>query len=519
MKEGVKIVLTSSIAEISQYRGDAFLAFLCTFPYKLTINFLKKYLIAENKENFEAKFAPYGLRKVEAVLIKEFGEENVKVVHYENLHKFVGKNTKIVGITSMDPLGLAYVSTTYNSLIGFGGESLNSYEFKRLLNHPSLKQHNAKIVVGGAGVWQIKDANMQDIFGIDYLISGECEEEIANIFNKILNGEELPKYIQAKKSNHKNIPLIRNPATYGSVEITRGCGRGCHFCSPTNRTRYSFPIEHILKEVEVNIKGGQNMIFTTTEDMFLYDSYPKFIPNRESIVKVYKAIADYPGVEHIELSHASLAPILYDKKILEELTPILMEKTLRRHRVSKEKFITVEVGIETGSSRLMNKHMKGKALPFSVDNWSELVVQGIGHMNDYDWFPLCTIMTGMPDETEEDVIATLELVDELKNAKMFFTPVLFIPLEDALLSNARRASLEKISELQWEFISTSWRNNMKFWASDRELMIKSLGFFLFWGFMRWIHGKKSVRPVMKFFGFDTYIPRKVGKNCKKEICK
>jgi hypothetical protein len=29
----------------------------------------------------------------------------------------------------MDPMGLAYVSTTYNSLIGFGGESLNAFEF------------------------------------------------------------------------------------------------------------------------------------------------------------------------------------------------------------------------------------------------------------------------------------------------------------------------------------------------------------------------------------------------------
>ncbi|NWG09579.1 MAG: hypothetical protein HXX80_04645 [Nitrososphaerales archaeon] len=185
-----------------------------------------------------------------------------------------------------------------------------------------------------------------------------------------------------------------------------------------------------------------------------YKSYDGFIPNRKEIAKLYGTIASYGGVEYICLSHASLAPIIYDPKILEKLTPILMEKTIRRLR--KKRYIIVEVGIETGSPRLMKKHMKGKALPFSVDNWPELVCQGIGIMNDYEWYPLCTIMTGMPDETEEDIIATLELVDRLKDAKMFFTPVLFIPLEDALLGKARRSSLERTTELQWEFIANCW---------------------------------------------------------------
>jgi hypothetical protein len=38
---------------------------------------------------------------------------------------------------------------------------------------------------------------------------------------------------------------------------------------------------------------------------------------------------------------------------------------------------------------------------------------------------------------EEDVIATLNLIDDLRdhNAKMFYTPVLLIPLHDAVLGN------------------------------------------------------------------------------------
>ena len=171
-----------------------------------------------------------------------------------------------------------------------------------------------------------------------------------------MNEEHVPPYYEAKKPNRKKTPLIKHAASYGMVEITRGCGRGCQFCSPTNRTKHSFPIDHIMKEVETNVKEGARSIFTVTEDIFLYKSKPGFIPNREEIVKLYKSIASYPGVECILLSHASFAPVIYDNKLLEELTPILIEKTKWNPDTSKmykKPFISVEIGIESGSVRLM----------------------------------------------------------------------------------------------------------------------------------------------------------------------
>jgi radical SAM superfamily enzyme YgiQ (UPF0313 family) len=305
------------------------------------------------------------------------------------------------------------------------------------------------------------------------------------------------------------------------VEIMRGCGRGCHFCSPTMRTKYSFPIDHIMKEVEINIREGSKSIFTVTEDIFLYKSKKNFIPNREEIVKLYKTIALYPGVENILLSHASFAPVIYDKKLLDELTPILIEKTKWNPKTSqlyKKSFISIEMGIETGSVRLMQKYMKGKALPYSVDNWPELVVEAIGHLNDHDWYPLCTIMTGQPDETDEDVIATLNLIDDLRNhnAKMFYTPVLFIPLKDAILGNCRRKNLNNLTELQWEVLARSWKNNIDFWTPDMR-KIYGPGFFLVhWFYARWKHGKKSTRPMMRLAGFP--VAGKIDKQCDPDYC-
>ena len=147
-QEGCPIVLTASRAEMSDYDNNPFMAFVCTFPKAISMRLLRDYLPGIENEDCTAKFAPYGLRKVEALLAKKFGENNVVVSHYDNLHKFIGEKTKLVCISTMDPMGLAYVSTTYNSLIGFGGEALNTVEFKRLLSHPSLIRYNPKILAG-----------------------------------------------------------------------------------------------------------------------------------------------------------------------------------------------------------------------------------------------------------------------------------------------------------------------------------------------------------------------------------
>jgi radical SAM superfamily enzyme YgiQ (UPF0313 family) len=515
---GKKIVLTASRSEMSQYEYDPFVAFSCTFPNKLIPGKYKaKWLRPIGQKDGGNKFAPYGLRKIETILSNEFGEDNVIVAHHDELEKYIGPKTQIVGISTMDPLGLAYVSTTYNSILSFGGEALNAHEFKNLISHPSLLRYKPKIVIGGSGVWQIKDAGMQKQYNIELLFQGESEKDIIPLFKKLLNNEEVPEYFIAKQPDYNNIPLIKHAATYGTVEITRGCGRGCQFCSPTMRKKYSFPLEHIMKEVATTVKCGCKMIFPNSEDVFLYKSNNGFKPNRQEIVKLFKAITSYPGVELIHLSHASLAPIVYDPKILEELTPMLIEKTDRRLR--GERFITVEVGVESGSVRLMKKYMKGKALPFNVDKWPEIVCEGIGNMNDNEWYPLCTIMVGMPEENESDVIATLNLLDDLKGLKLFYTPVLFIPLKEAILHDAHRASLEHLTELHWEFITTSWRRNIDIWSDQKaDIFIKMMVFSTLL-YYRFKHGPVSTKSLLNLAGFPGLsVSTKPNKPCDPELC-
>jgi len=507
--QGILIVLTGSGTDMSDFKLNPFRAFTGGFPTGIIPRRLLRehwYPPVPNNGDGTAKYAPYGIRKIEALLIKEFGAQNVAVVHPDNLKEVVGPKTKVIGISSMEPAGTGFVSRTYTSFVGFGGEPVAAAEFRDLINKPILRKWGAKIILGGSGAWQIHRAKLQRKYGIDCIVMGEGEGAALKIFRMAINGEELPQVVETKSPNPKDIPCIVHPSIFGTVEITRGCGRGCKFCSPTLRRRYSFPLEHILKEVELNAKNGTKMIILASEDIFLYQSKGKFLPNREAIVTLIKSIAAVPGVEYIQPAHASLAPVVYDPKMVEEIGPILFEKS--RWVTNGTKYSSVEIGIETGSIRLMNEHMKGKMLPYKPEEWHDVVTKGIEIMNENRIWPLATLITGLPGETEKDTLATLELLDKLRHSKVFYVPLLFTSEEDCMLREARHMDLKYLTPMQWELIATCWERNIEVFVSEDEHWKIRLGAMIVYAlYHRWKHGKKVLKPIMKFSGWNKYPAR------------
>jgi len=500
--EGVKIVLTAPRGEMSRYDGDPFGAFISVFPEKRIPRPILRpeWFRPEDNPDGSAKFLPYGLRKVEALLRKHFPREDVIACHPDNLGRFVGPRTKVVGITSMDPMGLAYVSVTYNSMIAVPGESVDAIEFRRVVENSALRRYDPTIILGGAGAWQVRHAGKVEEYGIDVLVHGEGELTVADVFQRAVAGEPLPKEVHGSKVPIEFIPPIESAASYGVVEITRGCGRGCQFCSPTNRRRHSLPIPQILREVETNVRAGSSSIFFATEDLFLYECGPKFEPNGPALARLIETVGNVPGVEFVHLSHIAIAPVAYDPKAVEMISPLLLEKTRYTHEYRheyKESFITSLFGIESGSIRIMKKYMRGKIWPYPIEQYHEINVQGTGILNDNGWKPMATLISGWPDETPDDTVQTLELIDKLKGHDMFLVPLLFIPLEDTKLKNERRVSLDQLTPEQWDFFAESWRFNIDVWAKGMQPLFTFASLFSYFTYFRWKHGTKVFRPIMK----------------------
>lgn len=505
--EGVQFVLTGSAIDMSDFHLNPFVAFTGAFPTGIIPRrFLRKTLYppVPRNEDGSVRYASYGVRKIESLVAKEFGEENVVVVHPNDIERFVGPRTKAIGISSMEPAGIGFVSRTYTSIIGFGGEPLAAAEFRELIHKPILRKWGAKVIVGGSGAWQIERAKLRETYKIDSVVIGEGENGVLDLFHKANNGENLPPLVETKSPEPDKIPRVMHPSIFGVVEISRGCGRGCKFCSPTARRCHSFSLDSILAEVRLNAKNGTRMITLATEDFFLYKSKGKFLPNREAIVELVKSIAAVPGVEYIQPAHASLAPVVYDPQMIEEIGPVLQEKA--RWVNDGVRHSSVEIGIETGSVRLMKEYMNGKMYPYKPEEWQDIVVKGIDILNENGIYPLCTLINGLPGEREEDTIATLELLDKLKPYKILYVPLLFTSEEECMLRKARHADLRGLTPLQWELIATCWKYNVgRFATKFQKSMILFGSLFAYMFYYRWKHGKKVLAPILKFSGWEKLL--------------
>jgi len=464
-----KIVLTASATEMSDFANSPFMAFVAGFGKgPIPLGFARKTLYppVPRNSNGRARYAPAGLRKVEAMLLeKGYSELEIAVVHPEDLDLFVGPETKIVGISSMDPTGMGYVSKTYSSIIG-GGEPMNAIEFQKLVENPSIKRYKPKIVVGGFGSWQLERKHVSDKYGIDCVVMGGRPDLIVDVFGKLLRGEMVPRVVHADESlqnwDYSTMPVAKHAAIHGAVEISKGCGRNCQFCTPTMQSKIDVPLEKIMQEVDMTTREGSDHITLVTEDLFLYGATSKtFIPNKEAVVKLVRTVADHPGVKSIQMSHMSLAPVVQNPQMIKELAEILIQKSWYSH--GDKPIITGETGIETGSTRLMKKYMGGKMLPYKPEEWQEIVTNSFGILNDNDWYPLATLIVGLPDEKEEDVLATLELMDKLKDYNAFYVPLFFVPLENCVLMNKKGAELDSLSKARWDFFIRCWEYNIKIW--------------------------------------------------------
>src|SRR5215213_2458659 len=370
--------------------------------------------------NGVANYAPYGLRKVEAALLRDgYKPEDVVVSHPDHIEKFIGPETEVVGTYEMDPLGMGPVTMTFT----YGRKQMSYDEFYNRELHMRINAakaktgSKAKVIAGASGTWQYNydPAKIEEygLYGIvegdlggigpeidgaggrffDALIAGECD--MANPFKKSQFKVEIKEFVRNDRKFHgrfihywnepsvSEIPTIVNPSMHGMVEVMRGCGRGCKFCDVTLRPLRYYPVEKVQKEIEVNMKyGGLKNAWVQSDDIFVYG----LNPNISEII-----------------------------------------------RAGPDNHIGIQCGFETGSIRLIGKYADRKLAPYKPEEWHWVVKTAIKTLNENYWVPAFTLIMGLDnDETQEDSWETIRLLHELETEQpdsMFTTtPLTFVPI-------------------------------------------------------------------------------------------
>jgi radical SAM superfamily enzyme YgiQ (UPF0313 family) len=515
---GKLIVMTAPLTETVDHAGYFIQMALASLPKRLEGIINSKYpnwRQLDRESDGSARWMPAGVRALEEALLREYSAGEIVACYPDDVDRFIGPRTRVVAVSTHNPLGVTFAAGVYASIFGSSKEPINSYYAKHLFialkNHPL--RANFKVVVGGSGGWQIINTAMFDELGVDCVVEGRAESsQTMELIARAVRGEEIPHIVEV--AHPKTREELRTPdkrTTFGVVEMTTGCGRRCQFCVPDLNPQLDVPKDKIMRTVWANVRDGNKQISLATEDMFIWGQVktdtPFYFPNREALLDLYSEIVNTPGVEQHVLSHATMAPAVVDPLLIEKLSEILLDKSpLHLPMYSthpKKKILSPLIGLETASVRMAKMIMPSKGAPFQIEDWPSVFLQGLTILNRNNWFPVVTLMIGNPGETDEDVKATLDLVYEMERRGLFafLVPSIFTPLHDTRMEKKQGVTeTEQLTPLQWQLMMKCWKMNLRpgqqsWWGPT----VWRLGAIFFWLLkLRKVNGPNFTWPLLMF---------------------
>ncbi len=453
---GFRVVLTADRTLMADYRTllDGMLGASQTTSTPLP---LLEMLIARPvaSAGVRAVQAPLGLRRVEAALLGGgFTRGEVAVVTPERLGRAVGRDTRIVAVSSGDPLGLGMNTSTMTGVVG--GRSCTVVFFERLLARARRLRRvfpEVKIVVGGPGAWQLAQHNADcERLGVDHVLAGYCEREVAEVFRRIAASEGVPTVFQCRWEAQDAVPPIRGATVMGIVEISRGCGLGCDFCTLRDVPMTHLPVETVLADVETNVASGIRDISLVSEDVFRYGGAGGPRTNPPAVLELLRQIRSVDGVRMIQVDHANVASVAgFSDAELGEMHALLSDGARGRH-------VWVNLGVETASGELLHRSgANAKMRPVAPADWADFCRRQVLRLGHAGFVPMVSLLLGLPGESARDVEATERWVRALRGERVVVFPLFLAPVAPG----ARPFALGDMTAAHCRLFEECYRLNFK----------------------------------------------------------
>jgi hypothetical protein len=374
-----------------------------------------------------AQLAPLGIRRLEAALGDQLDlpAGQVACASPESLDSLLGPWTKLVCVSSSDPLGEGMSNTT-TQVFCRGQLYTRKLTDKMMAGiRRARDEHGFSVLFGGAGAWQYRRSpDKAAEHGIDCVFEGYFERRGPELVAEALDGRSLPAHVVEAETCAGQVAPIRGPSVMGAVELSRGCGKGCSFCVAGGMRMQHVASETILADLETNLSAGVANVVCSSEDFFRYGAQgPKV--NFDALHGLLTAMRELDGLDFCQLDHGNISSVaqLADEQLRE------IRKLLTWRKPTDG--LWVNLGVESANGRLVASTGPGKIAPFRPEDWPELVRESVNKLDRTGFFPVVSLVLGLPGETPADVQATAELVEQLTEKRVVIFPVFHEPLGQA----------------------------------------------------------------------------------------
>lgn len=419
-------------------------------------------------KNGRAVTAPLGLRRVEASLITQLGlsPDEVVCTTPEAIGRLLGPWVKVVGFSSSDPMGMGMSNTTTTNF--WSGELYTRCFTRRQLAFllEQKKKYGFKVIGGGGGAWQwprYGDAVSRDC--LDSVYEGYFEDAGVDLYKDALDGKSLDEHIISRATAAEAICPIRGASMMGIIELSRGCGRGCRFCTIADKKMQHLSHDLILSDLQTNVSNGIGAVVSGSEDFFRYGA-ASLKPDFEKLRALLVAMKQIKGLSFMQIDHANVTSIaqLSDEQLTEIRRLLTWEK--------KSKYLWVNMGAESANGGLVAQSCPGKVAPFRPDDWEELLYETAERTTRNNYFGVYSLILGLPGETGDDVARTLKLVKFLERQNAVVFPVFYEPYRPEEAQAGMRFTVQTMRPEHLELYRTCYEINFRkvpllFWDNQR----------------------------------------------------
>jgi radical SAM superfamily enzyme YgiQ (UPF0313 family) len=311
--------------------------------------------------------------------------------------KFVGLNVFTVNHSIVDKV-MELIDR--DTLIILGGPHISGMSFEYFQKNLCRANYYIKYDGEKKLLDLLQNNPVTQIPNIYYRLDGILYQNFLE--EEILNLDELPFPNRRLLSNE---PYLKDGKWYLDISISRGCVFGCTFCAGscrTNGTTYKKRSLESIKDELLYLISTYNIDgFEIVDDLPFYKTHD--LEMFFGFVKSCKLNVEWD----------MNLPFLFLKTLKEEHFRLLRENNVKR----------ISVGIEAGSYEI--RKMSGKNIRYSE------LISLMNKLFDYEISVKGYFILGLPGETKEQIIETIDLAKEIFNVSIrhnehYFRPRIFM---------------------------------------------------------------------------------------------
>lgn len=252
------------------------------------------------------------------------------------------------------------------------------------------------LIVTGCMAQRYKEEIFKEIPEVDAIIGTTSYEQIVNIIDEVLKGHKIELFNPIDNKINESITnnrIISTAGYYAYLKIAEGCNNHCTYCIiPKIRGKYrSRSIESLINETKILVNQGVKELIIVAQDI---TNYGLDLYGENKLCELLKKLVQIDNLEWIRLLYA------YPEQITDELIDTI---------ASESKICNyLDMPIQHSSDRILKKMAR-------KTNQAQIKQTIFKLRNKIPDISLrTTLITGFPDETEEDFNNMVEFVKNIE---------------------------------------------------------------------------------------------------------